>query len=369
MNGTRKLALALAFAALLAAVLTACGGGSSSSSEGTAEASGSTEAAEAGGESEGGGSEEKVNIAAFILAKENAYSLQNVKGLEAGAEALGNATVTVFDGEFNGAKQATEIQDATASGKYNAFVVFPNDGAIVAPAVEEAAAQGVKTVAAYAPIGTDISTGEPQVEGVVGTVWHPNVPNGEAIGELTVEACEQEHPEANPCQVGYISGGKEIAFEVAKQEAVERIIGEAKQKIEIVAEGENGFLVDPARTVTEDMLQAHPEINVIATSGDQGTLGAEQAINDAGKKGISLIGNGASTEAVELINEGKWFGSPVFLPIDEGKSAAEMVIEAVRGKEPAQPEVNVVEEFSTVGPYYSKADEGTKFEPQWSVNG
>lgn len=362
MNATRKLWLAVALAALLAATFAACGGDDS----GSTSAEGGATAAETSGETETA-SDEEVNVGLFILAAANSYSQQNKKGAEEAAEKLGNATVTTFDGGFEGGKQATQIQDAVASGKYNAFVIFPNDGAVITSAVEEAAEAGIKTVAAYAPIGTDISTGEPQVDGVVGTVWHPNVPNGELLGELTVEACEQEHADANPCKVYYISGGKEIAFEVAKQKAFEEVIGEAKQAIEVVGTGEGGFLVDPARTATEDMLQANSDVNVITTSGDQMTMGAEQALDDAGVEGVTLIGNGASTEAVEAINAGRWFGSPPFLAIDEGRVATEEAIESVRGVEPKETDFDVLT-LSPVGGTYTKADEKVDFTPQWSIN-
>lgn len=348
MNRSRKLVLVAGLVSVLALGLAACGGDSSS-------------------DTGGGSGDEQVNLGAFILASANSYSQQNLKGVEEAAAKLGNVTVTPFDGAFDGSKQASQIQDAVASGKYDAFVVFPNDGAIVAPAVEEASEAGIKTVAAYAPIGTDIEQGEPQVEGVVATVWHPNVPNGTNLGDLTVEACEQEHADANPCQVYYITASKEIAFENAKQKEVEKVLGEADVPIEVVAVEEGEFLVDPARTATEDVLQANPDINVIVTSGDQMTMGAEQALDDAGVKGVTLIGNGGAAEAVAATDRGAWFGTPVYLPIDEGRVSAEIAIKAARGEEPEKTEVDIVE-MSPVGPNYTGADKGSKFKPQWAIN-
>lgn len=319
-----------------------------------------------GGNGGGGGSgNEEVRLGAFILASENTYAQKNLEGVELAAEKAGNVTVQAFDGKFDGRNQLNQIQDAVASGNFDAFVVFPNDGAQVAPGVEEAAAAGIDTVAAYAPIGTNIDTGEPQVDGVIGTVWHPNRPNGADLAELTIEACEQEHAQAKPCKVAYITGGNEVAFEKAKLEEFNKTIEDSGKDIDVVSEQEGNFLQDDSLKATENILQANKDVNVITTSGDQMTLGAEQAVDDAGLTGkVSLIGNGAATQGVEAVRAGKWFGTPVYLPIDEGQKAAQMAIDAVRGKDPDTTVIDLIEE-SPIGPFVTE-ENAKDFEAQWS---
>lgn len=359
MVGWKRAIGAAALSAMLAFGVAACGSDDDGES-----ASAGTGAATTAASGDAG---KKVRLAAFILASANSYSQSNLRGVEEAAKAAGNVTVRAFDGRFDGAAQLNQIQDAVASGQYDAFVIFPNDGAAIVPGVEEAADEGIKVVAAYAPIGTDIDTGEPQVDGVLATVWHPNRPNGVELGNLTVEACEAEHADADPCRVAYISGGNAISFEQAKLEDFKRTIEAADQSIELVAQQEGGFLVDPSRTATENILQANKELDVIVTSGDQMTLGAEQAVDDAGREGITLIGNGAAAEGVERIKARKWFGSPVFLAIDEGRQAAQIAIDAVRGRDPAQSEVDVVAE-SPIGPSFTQRTTDP-FEPQWAIGG
>lgn len=317
------------------------------------------------GGSGGGSGNEEVRLGAFILASENTYAQKNLEGVEQAAEKAGNVTVQAFDGKFDGRNQLNQIQDAVASGNFDAFVVFPNDGAQVAPGVEDAAAAGIKTVAAYAPIGSNIDTGEPQVDGVIGTVWHPNRPNGADLAELTLEACAKEHPDAKPCKVAYISGGNEVAFEKAKLEEFNKTIDDSGKDVDVVSEQEGNFLQDDSLKATENILQANKDVNVITTSGDQMTLGAEQAVDDAGLTGkVSLIGNGAATQGVEAVRAGKWFGTPVYLPIDEGAQAAQMAIDAVRGKDPENTVIDLIEE-SPIGPFVTE-ENAKDFEAQWS---
>lgn len=319
-------------------------------------------------DSDGGNdSTKEVNLAAFILANANSYSQKNLEGVKEAARNAGNVNVTAFDGKFQGSVQLTQIQDAVATGKYNAFVIFPNDGGQVAAGVQEAAGDGIKVVAAYSPIGTNPDAGKPQVEGVVGTVWHPTRPNGRDLAELTIEACKKEHADANPCRVAYISAGNALVYEKLKFESYKEQLATADQSIEVVAQQEGGFLPDPARNATENILQANAELDIIIASGDQMTLGAEQAVDDAGRGDeITLIGNGASTEGVAKIKAKRWFGSPVYLPFDEGKGAAQMAIDAVRGKQPAKNEVDIVQE-SPIGRLYTR-DTAQEFTPQWSIN-
>lgn len=335
----------------IALVVAGCGGGGESGTS-----------ADAGG---GDAGQKQVRIAAFLLASANAYAQKNLEGVQQAAKEAGNVTVKAFDGAFDGRKQLNQIEDAVASGNFDAFVIFPNDGAQVAPGAEEAIKAGIKVSAAYAPIGPDIDSSDPQIDGLVSTVWHPNRPNGTDLAKMTIDACAKEHPDANPCKVAYISGGNEVAFEKAKLDEIKRVLAAADRPIKLVSVQEGGFLQDPSLKATENILQANKDLDVITTSGDQMTLGAEQAVKDAGRKGITLIGDGASVQGVEAVKAKRWFGTAVYLPIDEGKLAAQMVIDAVRGKEPANRAVNVLD-HSPIGNVLTQLTE-KPFEAQWSA--
>ena len=320
---------------------------------------------DAGGD---GGNDGALRIGVLALATANTYAAANIEGAEMAAEADGNVELTVFDGEFSGATQLAQLQDAIATGQYDGFVIFPNDGVAIIPAVEEAAAEGLPIVAAYAPIGPDITTATPQVDGVIGTVFHPDKVMGAANGELVVQACKEEHPDANPCKVAYISGGNTVLFEIAKREAFDEVIKAADIPIEVVASQEGNYLIDASRTAAENILQANPDVNVIAATGDQMTYGVAQAVEDAGKTGtISLIGMGAAVEGVAAVKDGTWFGTTLFLPQDEGRIATEMLIKTLRGETVEQTEVNLID-LSPIGASFTR-DTTEDFTPQWTVLG
>jgi ribose transport system substrate-binding protein len=352
-TGLRGLALTALFVAL-AICVGACGGVSSSNEGGEEAVSGISK-----------DPNRKVDVAVFLQATGNTYFQADLEGAEKAAEELGNATTQVFDGHFESAKQVAQIEDANASGKYNAYVVFANDGASVIQPVKKATSEGIPVVAAYVPIGKNIKESKPQVPGVVATVWHNEPQDGEVLAEAGIKACKAEHPSANPCEIGYISGGNTIPYEIAKLEAFKEKIATAKpQKLTVVAEAGGEFLRNDARTASQDILQAHPTLNVLATTGDQMTLGAEDAVKSAGLTGkVTLLGDGASTVGIEAVKSHKWYSTNVYLPFTEGNEATKIAIEAARGV-PPKKEVVFVRELSPVGPVYTQETTGT-LKAQW----
>jgi ribose transport system substrate-binding protein len=63
---------------------------------------------------------------------------------------------------------------------------------------------------------------------------------------------------------------------------------------------------DVAMTVTENMLQAHPDLNAIFSVNDNGALGSLAAIEASGKK-VLLYSVDGHPEAVQAILKGKIF--------------------------------------------------------------
>ncbi len=347
----------VAITAVIALTLVACGGVEGPGEEGDESVSTISEDAE-----------RPVRLAAFLQSTENTYFQADLEGIEAAAEEAtgGEVTVKAFDGQFDSAAQVKQIEDANTSGNYDAYVVMANDGAAVVPAVKEAIGQGIPVVAGYVPIGPDITASEPQIDGVVATVWHDEPADGKDLADAAIRACEEEHPDADPCKVFEISGGNALPYEAAKLEEFEKQLATADQNIEMVAQQEGNFLRDQARTATQNMLQANPDVNVIATTGDQMTLGSEDAVKDAGLEGeVTLLGVGTSVQGVEAVQQGRWFSTNVYLPFDEGKYSAEIAIDAARGIEPEETFI-LLREDSPVGPIFYQ-DTEQSFDGQWSA--
>ena len=265
-----------------------------------------------------------VEVAFFTVAG-NTYLESSTEEMQKVADAH-NANLTLIDNGFDPQKQYNNIQDAITTGKYDAFIITALDTTGVVPAVEEAIAAGIKVVATDTPIGPDPTTTELQVEGLSGSILRPGSFIAEDQRDIILEKCAGK----DPCVVVWIPGILATVFDQALKKIFDEMAA-SNPSIKFIVGPEGGYLSDPAFTAMQDILQANDRIDIVA-SADQMILGAEKAIEDAGRTGeMLLIGGGASEPAVAAVAEGRWNATPTFVPRDEGREAMEMAIIAARG--------------------------------------
>jgi ribose transport system substrate-binding protein len=303
---------------------------------------------------------ETIQIAFFGFAAANAFAQATWDGIQEASDLL-CAEARFFDPNFDSATQVAQIQDAIVTGEFEAFVVQSNDGNAVVPVVREAVQEGIVVVGEFTPIGTDYGSIEPQVEGMTSYVGVSITENGEGLGTLAQMACEELG--ASPCQVAYLEGFRALPLDNARTSAVMDVL-EGDENIEVVTSVEGGYTQASGLAAAQDVLQAHPDVNVIVGSS-QAIAGAEQAVDDAGRTGeVMLIGNGAPRQAVQAVKEGRWFAVWLDAERDAGKKAAELAIRAARGEEvPSSFNANTLLET----PFGTAENIPEDFEGQWDM--
>jgi ribose transport system substrate-binding protein len=281
---------------------------------------------EGGGDSAAGDDtpKEVTKIGFFGFAGANSFAQATLAGIKEQA-AKENVEVEFFDPKFDAATQVSQIQNAITKGGFQAFIVQANDGNAVVPPIREAIEEGIAVVGEFTPIGTKYDTIEPQVDGLI-FVGEPPTENGTALGELGVQACEG----VDPCQVAYLEGFKALPLDNARTDAVKAALA-AAPNVELVASVEGGYTQDTGLKAAQNVLQAHPDVDVMIGSS-QAIAGAEQAVDDA-KADVKLIGNGGSRQAVEAVKDGRWFATYVIAEKSAGAKAAELAIAAARGED------------------------------------
>jgi ribose transport system substrate-binding protein len=303
--------------------------------------------------------ESKVRIAVFLASAANTYWTAALQGVRDSAKKHGNVEVTVFDGQFNTTKQVNQLRDALISKRFDAWFVGPNDGGPLTPTIKRAIADDVKIACTLVPCGPNIRNRKAQIPGVVAQIGIGFFENGKVLGNLTVRACGS----LNPCEVVWLPGLPSLPLEKARTDGLYSVI-RPKKNIKVVAVQAGGYLAAPALAATQNILQAHPNVNVIVSSGDQMIAGAYRAARAKGLEDkIKMFGNGCTVEAKRDILAGKVYACAVYLPRTEARIAADLLIRAARGEKIANRSIDPLT-LSPIGAIGTKANLA-KFKPEF----
>jgi ribose transport system substrate-binding protein len=237
-------------------------------------------------------------LAFFGFWKSNSFTQAVAKAVQAETEKLGIEFVDLTGPAYDGPAQVKAMQDQTAKGDAQVYVVLATDPVGAGSAAAEATAKGIKVVAAFTPFGGKFDTLEPQIEGTF-VVGETPIANGTVLGELAASACKDR----SPCKVAYLQGLKTLPLDNARTDAFKAALAAGAPDAELVAEPEGGYTPETGQKAAQDVVQANPDVNVMVGSS-QATLGAAGVV-DTGK--VALIGNGSSTEAFAGVNDGSWY--------------------------------------------------------------
>ncbi len=329
--------VALGAAAILGAA--ACSSGASTAPAATAAA-----AVAAAAQAPAPAAGKTLQIAYLSFAVANSYDAPMLAAAQASA-AAGNAKLTVFDANNDPATQTKQLQDAIASGKYDGIAVQPIYGAGLVTTVQQAIAKGIPVGNVDQVLGADFTTASSQVQGLSANAVFVPSEMGQKMGQLTVQACAAKN--ANPCKVGYIYSVKASGLDGALWTAFSKAIA-VNPNIKVVAQGESFYQVALGLKASQDMLTAHPDLDVIAGS-DQSITGALQAVTAAGLKGkVELVGYGGAAIALQGVASGDRFGTVMQAPASEGRIGIQDLIQAIRSGK-AVAGVDVLASFADGG--------------------
>jgi ABC-type sugar transport system substrate-binding protein len=229
-----------------------------------------------------------------------------------------NIELIELDGQDNSATQSAGLETMISQG-VDGIVISPKDVEALAPAIQAAIDAGIPVV-----------TVDRNVTGAT-TLAHvgaDNVRGGEKQGEYLMQILPD--------------GGKiiELQGSVGASPAIDRDAGfkkalEGHPEYEIVFDQTAAFARDQGLTVTEQALQANPEVNAIVAANDDMAFGAAEAVAGAGLD-IPIIGFDALPEALQAVRDGSLAATVEQWPGRQTSGAMEILVDFVRnGTSPA----------------------------------
>lgn len=256
--------------------------------------------------------------------------------IEAGVKQIADqckVEVVTADPRIDATKQVADIE-SMVSGGADAIAIYSVDPVAVLTAVDAAKAAGTKVIAAVSVFeGADVSVGISDhdfgyAQGVLaGPVLTERKP-GQAMYKVAILNADSLGPNLLDRKQGLIDG-----------------LSESITNFEIVSDVE-AWAEDTALSAVETILQAHPDLDIILTVNDPGSLGALNAVEAAGidiKTGTIVMGLGIDKRVLEGVLDGSFPGSVSPEPIATGRALAAVAFALNRGDQvPANVVVPVV---------------------------
>jgi ribose transport system substrate-binding protein len=262
----------------------------------------------------------KVQIGVSLLTMANPFFRDLGEAMRAEAAQHG-MEVVLTAGEFDAAKQRNQVSDFIVK-RVGAIVLSPCDSKAIATSIAEANRAGI-------PVFTvDIAALAPGAK-VVSHVATDNFGGGQLAARAVIEALNGkgkvailDHPEVESVMLRT----KGFEEELAKQTREKGV------RIEIVAKLPGGATKDRSFKATEDLIQAHPDLNGIFAINDPSALGAVAALEKAGKLGsVKIVGFDGMPEGKQAIKAGQIYADPVQFPDRIGRRAVQDIVKYLDG--------------------------------------
>ena len=265
-------------------------------------------------------------IGVTVLTMTHPFFLDLVDELKQEA-ARQNVEVILTSGEFDIARQQNQVADFIVQ-HVDAIILCPTDSRAIGTSIQAANEAGIPVFTA------DIAALADNVD-VVAHVGIDNYAGGRMAGETAVSMLQ------GGGQVAIIDH-PEVESVIQRTRGFLDVIDEANARgagIELVSRLPGSGSMDKAFKAAEDMLQAHPDLDVIFGINDETALGAVAALEKAGRSDIvQVIGFGGKKEAVEAVDQGALYADILTYPREIGAQSIRAVVKYMNGEtvEPLQ---------------------------------
>ena len=261
----------------------------------------------------------KPRVAYMPPATEFNYYIAIGKGVESRAKELGADTFMLAPqsgNDING--QMGMIQDVITQN-VDAIIMNTHDQNAAAPLVKRAVQAGIQVTV----VNSDIPNFPTPVHGVVGYRQRPGT---HKLGDYAIKLRKGQ-----PTVVGILEGAPGYFSD-------ERVGGfrdaiRSQPNFKVVASLDGNWNVDGGNKAATDMLQAHPNIQMIFAANDYEILGAAKAAQALGKRDLILLGNDGDTNAgLEPIAAGQVTATVNTTPFEMGRTAMQVTWDCLNGK-------------------------------------
>lgn len=228
------------------------------------------------------------------------------------------------DGRGDINNQIMGIEDLISRG-VKVLIVNPLDSKALVPTINAAVKSGVAVFIVDSFIDPDAN--------YVASILADNQGNGSLLGEWYVDKTKRKS-----IKLAIVSGaaGNPVGLEKRMgfvRGAVERQLSSlGSSNLDIEAQGWGNWTIGGGLKATEDILVAHPDIDLVLAENDAMAIGALKAITAAGKHNkIAVLGFDAQKDALKLIKDGEMSATALNSPAELAKLVVTAAVNYLNG--------------------------------------
>ncbi len=288
--------------------------------------------ASAEGKQESAGAEE-LRFAFMVHDLGNPFWATQAQGAGDVADELG-VNLNIIDLQVDPAKEINTWENLITSG-VDGIIISCVDEKASQEYCRKAQAAGIKVMAAVHPLpGADGSMSNDE--------YQYGFLEGEVAGKFIKEKL------AGKAKFALLAADC-TPFVIPRTDGIrDGILSEAPAAV--LVSRQDAYQTDTGMSVTESLLQAHPDLQVIGCLNDSGALGAYEAMTAAGKDPAKtwIGGTDGIDQALKLIKEGGMYKASVSMaPYESGRTEMEVLYKLVQG-EPVVPHQKIKNEAITI---------------------
>ncbi|MDD5622595.1 MAG: sugar ABC transporter substrate-binding protein [Actinomycetota bacterium] len=293
-------------------------------------------------EEEAGSEAEQYEVAVCFPGTVEFFSVER-KGLDSAAEDY-NIKPIYSDAEWDAGKQLSQVEDFVARG-VDMILLCAADNEALIPAIKACNDAGIPLITFTNPVGEDP---EGKYEGLISYIGTNEVKVGNLLGEMAEQLLGDEEG-----KIVLIEGNPGTPPQRMRRQGFEEIMATHPNWEIVYSQAIEGWTKEGALTMMEDFLQTGQDFNFISTQYVNLTVGAAQALDEAGIDDVFLTGIEFNKEIAPLVESGRVDITSYYSVEDTGYKTMEIAAKYLMGESVPQF-VEVVHEIVTkdnVGDY------------------
>lgn len=251
----------------------------------------------------------EITIGVSVSTLNNPFFVSIKDGIEKEAKKQG-MKVKVVDARDDSAKQTNDIEDLVQQ-QVDYLIINPTDSSAISSSVQSANNEGIPVIT----LDRSVDKGD-----VTTFIASDNVEGGKMGGDYIVDQLGKD------IKVAELEG---VPGASATRERGKGFHEVADKSLNVVAKQSAKFDRAEGLNVTQNIIQAHPDVEAIFSHNDEMALGAIEAI---GNKDILVVGFDGNEDAMKSIKAGQLDATVAQQPEKMGESAIDSVIKLADGK-------------------------------------